>query len=251
MSKSIKSQQNGQENTIGKFYQDIETNGLKYIQKQKQYLILTAIFPIYAIIIQIFNLFAILNRIPLPPPNQPGIPVLEPRSLYEILTPVIIFLVISSFALLKFIFLCIWKKKVHQYEHYKGLIKSEEISDVNKKNTPSITLTQLFYDIVAHMQRVRVIFILLNIVFILYIQWSIGFLLTFFGVTTNPNPPPVDIFHLLNAIGEFGLIFYMLFEWIHFTKWNRKIRNLVKFEKKIYNEIEGVNGLDVDDRTIT
>ncbi len=73
---------------------------------------------------------------------------------------------------------------MHHYEQYKGLIKSEDSeskNQIDEKTTPSITLTQLFYDIIAHMQQIRVIFILLNIVFILYIQWSIGFLLTFFG----------------------------------------------------------------------
>lgn len=255
--------QSDSNNTIHIFYQDIESNGLKYIQKQKQYLIVTAIFPIYAIILQIFNLIVIIKRIAPPPPQFPRPPFLEPRNIYDIITPIIVFLVISTFALVKFVFLLIWMKKVRQYESFQK--SSEEGSPSKEKSendSPSPTgftdpvdltlspeqikfeesqsgsLTRLFYDIVSHMQSIRVIFLLLNLTFIFYFQWFIGFLFSFFGITTNLHPQPDVLFQILNVIAQFGLIWYMVFEWRHFIRWNRKLRHLVAFEKQVYFEIE-------------
>jgi len=236
-----KNEKMGRESKKHSYYQDIEDNGLKYIEGQKRYLIFTAIFPIYAIIVQIFNIITSINKIPRPPGNPAGLPILEPRNIYDILTPTIIFLVISTFALMKFIFLFIWMKKVHKYEIQKKILEIDKKNEeIEKLRYSAPTLTQLFYDIVDHMQLIRIVFIILNIVFIFYLQWSVGFLLDFFGLITHPNPPPNNIFHLLNTIAEFGLIWYMVFEWKHFLKWNKKIQNLTQLEKQIYDELEDI-----------
>lgn len=235
---SSKNERNHKETMKNSFYQDIENNGLKYIKQQKQYLIITAIFPIYSIFVQIFNIISVLDRISRPPLKPPINPLLETQIIFNILTPSIILLVISTFAFVKFIFLYMWMRKVHEYEIQTNIqqkiLKNTENQEIVRS---SITLTQLFYDIVEHMQLIRIIFILLNLVFILYLHWSIGFFLRFYGILTHLIPLPHNIFYILNAVSEFGLILYMGFEWKHFYKWNKKIQHLNKLEKKIYEEL--------------
>ncbi|UYP44149.1 hypothetical protein NEF87_000434 [Candidatus Lokiarchaeum ossiferum] len=224
-------------------YTDIESYGFKYINHQKNYLITTAVFPIFALFVQVFNLIHTIGQINRPPPEQIPLPPLHPQNIYNILAPIIIFIIIASFALVKFVFLYIWMKKVHRYEIQQKLItklnkntveNSDDYSDIQN----SIGLTQIFYDIVDHMQLIRIVFILMNIAFIFYIQWTLTFLLSFFGIIPRLNQNPSNYFHYINIIAEFGLLFYMVFEWKHFLKWNRKLKKINELEKKIYAELE-------------
>jgi len=43
---------------------------------------------------------------------------------------------------------------------------------------------------------------------------------------------------LLNIICQVGLILYLIFEWRHFYRWNKKLKKLKEFEKKIYKELD-------------
>lgn len=220
-------------------YTDIESYGFKYINNQKNYLITTAIFPIFALIVQIFNLIHTIDRINRPPPDQLVLPPLHPQNIYNILAPIIIFIIIASFALVKFVFLYIWMKKVHKYEiQQKIVLKFNENNDETTELQDTVGLTQIFYDIVDHMQLIRIVFIIMNIAYIFYIQWTLNFFLSFFGILPKPNQRPSDFFHYINIITEFGLLFYMIFEWKHFLKWNRKLKKIDELEKKIYAELD-------------
>ncbi|MCF2140133.1 MAG: hypothetical protein K9W44_08775 [Candidatus Lokiarchaeota archaeon] len=221
------------ESNLNNTKKEIENIGLKYVESQEHYLLFSILFPFYSIIVQIINILYTLELVRRPPP-----PPHPPLPLIDILTPFIIFLMISLFALLKFIYLLFLKKKVRKLHQYmiilKNLEKHEEFEEI--ENIPS--LVKIFYDLINYVKTIRVIFIFVNLAFILYLQWSIRFILTYLHLIP-PGPLPSNlIFHALNSIAEFGLLIYMVVEWHYFLRWNKKIKKLEDFERLIFDEIK-------------
>ena len=100
----------------------------------------------------------------------------------------------------------------------------------------SITLTQLFYDIINHMNITKKIFLLMSLICVFYVYWFIAF---FMRMLTALPPPPHHLFmHWLNVFTQISLLIYLVFEWKHFIHWNRKMRTLEKLEQMIYQELE-------------
>ncbi len=199
-------------------YSQMEKGGLNYIKKKKNYLIISVIYPIYAIILQLINLIFIVNPDAPRPPSRPGFP-----SLLDVLTPIIIILIISAFALINFIFLFSWMYKVKNYH--------------NQPTKKNITLTLVFYEIIKNMEIIKKIFIILNIACVFYFLWYLNWTFMFFIFSNPPLPPPPLHVHLLNIFSQIGLIFYLIYEWRHFFRWNKKLKELKEFEIKIYNEL--------------
>ena len=83
-------------NSMGRFSK-IEKSGLNYIKSERKYLILSALVPIYIIIVQCINLVYIITAPPVNPldPRPPANPIV-------VFTPIIILIVISFFALFNF-----------------------------------------------------------------------------------------------------------------------------------------------------
>ena len=130
-----------EENNFEGEFSKIEKGGLNYIKNERLYLILSALVPIYIIIVQCINLGYISTAPPLNPSDPQ--PLVNPINVF---TPIIILLVISFFALINFRFLLSWKGKVKTYE--------------GKAPSKKKTLTSLFYDIIKNMETIRVIFII-------------------------------------------------------------------------------------------
>lgn len=200
---------------IEKLYLQMEEGGLNYINSQRSYLLLSVLFPIFAIIIQIINVIAILD------PRQPNTPSGQNSApLIHIFTPIIIVFVISAFALINLSLLLIWKKKVDDY--------TKQIPERN------MTLTKLFYDIIRHMEMVKIFFIGLNFISLYYFLWYFSWL---FSLTSDGHaPPPIHVI-IFNLLLQIGLVFYLYFEWKHLLHWNQKLKELRKFEKEIFREI--------------
>ncbi|MFX0073560.1 MAG: hypothetical protein ACFFAO_20985 [Candidatus Hermodarchaeota archaeon] len=214
------------------FYELLERGGLNYINNQKNYLIFSAIFPIYLIITQILNIIFILTLEAGKPTNAPQEP-----PLLDLLTPILILLVISLFALVIFIFLIGWKKNINQYKDQQEVLENFSFSDPhNVLPEKSVTLTNLFYKIVDNMRVIRIIFICLNIICFYYFFWTINF---FFirRPPQHPHPPLHFIVQWLNILSQIALVFYLIFEWKHFYHWNKKFKEIQKFEREIYLEI--------------
>ena len=214
------------------FYEPLERGGLNYINNQKNYLIFSAIFPIYLIILQILNIVFILTL-----ETQKPADIERGPTLLDILTPIIILLVISLFALAIFIFLIGWKKKINQYKNQQENIAQFSFSDPDD-NFPekNITLTRLFYKIIDNMRVIRIIFICLNIICFYHFFWTINFFLIR-RPPQHPHPPLHFLVQWLNILSQIGLIFYLVFEWRHFYHWNKKLKELKKFEKDVYTEL--------------
>lgn len=201
-------------NSVGKFSK-IEKVGLNYIKNERNYLILSALVPIYIIIVQCINLVYIFTAPPINPldPQPPANPI-------NAFTPIIILLVVSFFALVNFRYLLSWKGKVKLYE--------------GKAPGKQKTLTSLFYDIVKNMETIRVIFIIVNIISFYYFIW---FVLWTLSILDPHHPPPPLHVNILNVLSQGGLLIYLIIEWRHFYQWNRKLSKLKKFEREIYKEL--------------
>lgn len=228
MTQKIENKDNKLKNTD--MYTQIEKSGLNYIKSQKNYLILSAIFPIFITIIQILNINFILYLHAHRPKSRPG------PLLIDVLTPFIILLVISAFALINFVFLVGWKKKVHLYEKQKKLFKEPSLDEPNNFRDKNQSLTKLFYDIISNMKIVRIVFIILNFSCLYYLIWYLNFFLIRRPLPIQP-PPLQIVVEWLNLFSQIGLAIYLVFEWRHFIKWNKKLKELKKFEKEIFNEL--------------
>ena len=164
----------------------MERGGLNYIKNERNYLIISALLPIYIIIVQCFNLFYIFTA--------PSINPLDPRpplNPINVLTPIIILLIISFFAFLNLAYLITWKEKVKIYE--------------GKANDKQKTLTSIFYDIIKSMESIRYIFIIVNIVSFYYFIW---FILWALSIMDPLHPPPPFHVNVLNGLSQAGLLIY-------------------------------------------
>ena len=195
----------------------IERGGLNYVKNERNYLILSALVPIYIIIVQCINLGYILTAPPIKPSDPQ--PPINPINTF---TPIIILLIISFFALVNFGYLISWREKVKNYE---GKIYGKQK-----------TLTSLFYDIIKNMERIRIIFIIVNIGSLYYFIW---FILWALSITDPHHPPPPLHVNILNGLSQGGLLIYLIIEWRHFLQWNRKLKQLKLFEKQTFNDICG------------
>ena len=116
---------------------------------------------------------------------------------------------------------------------------TENNSAKTQENIPSlISLTNLFYNIITDMQTIKIIFYIMNIVCLFYFQWFIRIIFGDLFIRRIFISPQQTTIQILNFIAQIGLLFYMVFEWKHFIRWNKKLKKLSKLESKIYNELE-------------
>jgi hypothetical protein len=229
------------EDKNGALYVQMERGGLNYIKNKRNYLILSGIVPFLSLFVQIVNLYLTLDRLfffwRYRDPSKPFHVFENPFLLIDFITPLIPFLLFSLLALVHFIYLFRWKKKVNRYEEHqkKAIATQEEISDIH------VTLTQLFYDIIDNMETIKKIFIALNVVVLLNLQWFFRFFLKELLAIISPRwyikllrgiTPWMNL--LLYAL----LLFYFIMNWRHFKRWNKKLNKLKKFEKQVYSELD-------------
>ncbi|MHA1995276.1 MAG: hypothetical protein ACW97Z_12100 [Candidatus Hodarchaeales archaeon] len=220
--------------------QDILYNGLSYIKNQRNYLVINAIIPIYCIIVQAFNLFFTFSFILRVEEIVPEIR--KPRTtlfLVDALTPSLLLLLFSIFAITNFIFLLHWRKKVHQYDN------QQQDASREKNN---ITLTQLFYETIDIMEKLKKIFFVINVLFVFYLQWFFRFFLSEILRRIVTPPTGLHSFHSvgmswLNLILQLLLLIYLMLNWRHFYRWNKKLTKLKDFEREIYQELDLEDGL--------
>ncbi|MFW9904880.1 MAG: hypothetical protein ACFFFH_11150 [Candidatus Thorarchaeota archaeon] len=189
--------------------------GINYIKNEGYYLIFTGIFPILIAIIQILNIFFIFGTkpLPIPFPDRPPHP-----PLFDVLLPPLVLIIFALVGFTKFIFLMKWR------------------SNLNKIEDELPILTKIFYEIIVYMNRAKWLFAAENVIFVFYSQWMFHYFLN--DLLLNRLPPGPPIIQLLNLFAQIGLIFYLIFEWRHFLKWNKKLNELKLYEKKIFEELE-------------
>lgn len=245
-------------------YNYLENSGLNYIKNQKRYLFASVFLPIFIIATQIINfIFLLLGGIsPHGPiggnmhPPQPG-SFNPPIPLFDTLTPVIILMIFAIIGVINGIFLANWLKKIQNYDLHKtdkryftsqeDIDKTNPVNSVNENTSNNISgekhenrifLTKLFYEIVGHIEKVRAIFIIMNIVFILYFQFFLRYFLLFFMEFVGLPFMDIHTFlNILNFITQIVLIIYLVIEWKHFIHWNSKLNKLKRLEHEISKEI--------------
>ena len=219
------------------FYSKMEKGGLNYIKKEENYLVISIVFPIFTIITQVLNLIFMLLLEAMKPPTGP-----KPEGPLPIdkFTSIFIFLIIALIALINSMYLIQWKQKIHSYEDFvekfTDISSFQETNDFPKNN---VSLTRIFYDIIKSMERLRIVFLGLNLICVYYFVWFFGFLIIRREALIPPFPHPIfsEIVAVLTIISLFVLIIYIAFEWRHFYGWNKKLTKLRQFEKKVYKEI--------------
>ncbi len=217
-------------------YADVEMSGIYFIRSQKRYLRWSMIFPIYNLIVQIAYILFLPGRAP--PGGFERLPP-GPPVVFDIYTPAIVLIVFSLFAFVHYLFLRSWNSKVQKYDTQRGrfeeLLKSSP--DADDTAPEFVTYSQLFYDILNHMVKIRIIFIILNVTFVM----SMGHFLQIFLIdlhlmipTIPPSPPAIQV---LDYVNQVGLIIYLIYQWKAFLRWNRKNTRIPAFEKQVYEEV--------------
>ncbi|WP_287588153.1 hypothetical protein [Candidatus Borrarchaeum sp.] len=231
----------GKNDSRSSSFKKIEKEGLFFIDSQKRFLVWSALLPIFIILIQIANIvFVSMNP---PPPGRPPLHREAPRII-EVLSPGIIMIIIALFVLANFFFLLHWQKKVQQYndqeETFDKLIKSSP--DEIESGTEFISLSQITYDIIQHVKKIRIIFFLMNAVAVFYFFWFVSRIVfrLAIGRLVFRGPPaqfPL-ILIILNILAQIGLLIYLVFQWKFFLKWDLKFSKLDMLEKRIFEELD-------------
>ncbi|MFW9906080.1 MAG: hypothetical protein ACFFFH_17285 [Candidatus Thorarchaeota archaeon] len=216
---------------------EVLLGGLTYIKNQRTYLMINAIVPIYCIIVQAMNLiftFSFILRVEEIPDEfrRPR----TPFFLLDALTPSLLFIVFIISSVINLYFLLRWRKSIYQYEI------QQQIPSPSKGN---ITLTQLFYNIIDIMENLKRIFIVLNVLFLFYLQWFFRFFSNQLYWNGGGKAPPSGLVPVesvimpwLNVIFQILLLIYIFMNWRHFIRWNKKLAKLKNLERQIYKELE-------------
>ncbi|TFG21070.1 MAG: hypothetical protein EU530_01150 [Promethearchaeota archaeon] len=193
-------------------------NSVNYIKKEQMYLLWSGIFPAYSIGVNVVNisfvLIAILNN------------WILIRRLVDILIPLAFFFLITIFSTFQFIFLTKWKNQFNRFQHLPS-----------KPSTKRVSLTDLFYSIIEFMEKARIFFILVNIAGLMYFIWGFDFFITGIPLSISLQMFAKITFYL-NLVSFFILLLYLIYQWFHFVRWNKKLRQIKEFEKKINEELD-------------
>lgn len=212
-------------------YSSIKSKGITYIKNQRNYLILNALVSFIAFFVSIINLIfqlyflIIINQVRDKPfPFRPNA-----FSIIDSITPIVIMFILFIFLLFHYYFLLKWKKLVNAYEDQKSTTNEGEV-----------TLIEMIYSIIDIMDRIKKIFLGLNVLFILYFQWFFRYFFNAILAFTHPTPifPSYRILlPAINVLFQIVLIIYITINWKHFMKWNKKLNKIRDLEKEIYNEL--------------
>jgi hypothetical protein len=193
-------------------------DSVNYIKKEQIYLLWSGIFPVYSICVNLVNfsfiLIAILNN------------WILIRRLVDILIPIVMFFLITIFSTIQFIFLIKWKNQFNRFQQAPS-----------KPTHKRVSLTDLFYSIIEFMEKARVFFLLVNLAGLMYFVWGFDFFITGIPLSTSLRIF-AQVTWYLNIISFFVLLLYLLYQWYHFVKWNKKLRKIKEFEKKISEELD-------------
>ncbi len=218
---------NFDEKNVLERYNDL---GLNYINKQNYYLKFSIFFPFFSLIVNIITLIVFVSTFF----SRDHVFIPSIFFFFSSFSLFVIFTIISSKQAL---FLRKWKVLSN---YYKEMIGNTQ----NIKNYT--TLTDIFYKIIDHMRKIKIYFILLNLIVIFYFFFSPEFI---FGEHFLP-PPPVDrnnwtqinifykIIQYLNFISIIAIILYLIYTWYHFFHWNKKLSKIKKYEREIYKEVK-------------
>lgn len=203
-----------------KKYKSLLKGSIDYIKKEQFYLLWSGIFPTYFIGVNLVNFSFIILAI-----IKNWILI---RRLVDIIVPLIVFLLVTVFSIIQFVFLNKWKIEFDAYQR-------KRIHE--KKQVPSTSLTNIFYEIISYMDKSKLSFILLNAAALAYIGWGIDFFIIGISLSLNLENFALATWYL-NGITFLLLLVYMGYQWFHFIKWNKKLSIIKQFEQYIAEELD-------------
>lgn len=194
---------------------------INYVSRERRYLFFAVLVPFLSLPVNILNLRLIIiawinNLLPI-------------ERLIDISLPLELALVLSIFMWIQLGFLHRWRKMYQQYTEH----KREKVAMNNAENGPS--LTNLFYSIVEHMEKGRIIFYIIGVIFIIYALWGLDFF--FIGF---PNSIPSKIYRITWWANVFAYALngiYIIQQALHFLNWNKKIKKISELEKATFMEL--------------
>ncbi len=220
-----------------------EKGGLNYINKEKSYLKISTVFPIYSLCIITLNiLFILIGAIflrysPLNPP-VPDLTLEEKLVLgLYLLIPSVVFFILFLFSIIQFLFLKKWKFKIKEYNQRYGMLNSNQNNSNISESEGTSTLTSLFYDIIRHMEKVRWVFYIINILSFFYLWWSFRLFGAIIFLLVKEVHGFFPFMLILNFSSSIVLVFFLIYMWIHFRRWNRKLTKIKEFEKNVSKEL--------------
>jgi len=224
-------------------YANLEKGGLDYVKREKNYLKISITYPIFSLAIQFLNLLLIPLLGTFSQDRRPN-----PFFLFDMSTPALISFVVTAFFLINAIFSIRWKRKVENYERLSAEF-SKDSASIDKEYQNSLpssnpSLTVIFYEIVKNMEVIRKLFKIVNIFLLYNVTWFIHFAFTRFRFGEPSAIPPTSdiedffIIGVLNILNMIGMAFYLIYEWKHFFRWNKKLKKLKEFEKRISTELD-------------
>ncbi|MBN2156567.1 MAG: hypothetical protein JW776_11035 [Candidatus Lokiarchaeota archaeon] len=208
-------------------YEDLLRNSFNYIIREQMYLLWSGIFPTYCIAVNLVNFSFVMLAI-----IKNWILI---RRLVDIIIPLVIFTILTIFAMGQFIFLKKWKNEFHEYQKQKYYPKNVPLPV--EKQMSRTSLTNIFYSIISYMQNTRTLFILLNLVSIVYLIWGFDFFIIGMSLSLALEGF-AKVTWYLNGASVFILLVYMVYQWYHFIKWNKKLVRIKSFEKDIFTELK-------------
>lgn len=234
-------------------YRALVQSGVQYVKHQTRYLVASAILPLFALVVQIVNFLLMARAFPLPSgaPPPPGHP-----HLVDQLTPAILVAAIATLALFKFLALLQWRHHLGDLARLRrardsdfpappiegnshALESNSHAPESDSDPRPAPSLTNLFYRVVAVMGRARVLFLVLNALFVVYLQWFVRFFLVELGILASPGlVPPHDAWFWFNVTAQLGLVAYVVLGWRHYLRWGKKLKRLRQFERQVYRDLQ-------------
>ncbi len=221
--------------------------GLDYLHRQNQTLVLSLIYPLFTLVLQIFNTFFIFNVF-FHIPDHPSLDF-TPHDIFRIpflddITPVLVFIALAFVALLKIGFIFNLRKKAIIFAKRHAIqnkaTKNVNVDDIFNRVSPSniITLTDLFYNLVKYLGIIQKLSIFFYIMSFFFVQWYIRYFLLLFGGFPDPTPTFINLMYYFNFLDFIGLIGFLIPDVRQFIRWNRKLRKLGSFEQTIHNEFD-------------
>ncbi len=213
----------------------IDKWGLNYIRKTRFYLKISAILPIYTIIIGIINLGFLIYLYTISTESHKVIPI------HGIIV-FICFISILLISLLQFLFLRKWNLKIKVYNKMIKIEKNDNSNvldeNINKNiKMDEMSLTDIFYEVINHMEKIRKLFIILNIFSAIYIFYNSLMFVRLFIFIKKAFILIFQTIRYLNLSVAIVLIIYLIYMWHHYIKWNKKLKKLKNYEIMISQEL--------------
>lgn len=214
-----------------------EREVFRYIKKEERVISWSGIFPLILVAFNSINLFVAYRWL-----EFYDVPVTEG---FVRITPIIVGIILASFAFVQFFFLWVWTRKVHAYgmntgqnlELNKGESARNGPASVDPRSkTP--TLPSLLYSLANFMGKLKIVFIVILACGAFYIAWVVWFVWESWALRIFWIPQAYFmVVWGLNVASVVVVGIFLVFEGRILWQWMQKLERLSQFEKQVLDEL--------------